>query len=82
MLAREGNIGLALARIVGRERERDQLGPRAGLRDDLFGGLPNREFDRIAEVDRAGEIRRQIRQREQLPNQIVDLGGVDKLAHP
>ena len=54
-LARERDVGAALARVVDGEGFSDEAGARAGHLDDERGELGDGEFFGIAEIDRAGE---------------------------
>src|SRR3982074_724757 len=60
LVARQRDIRAALHRIVDRQRLEDQLRLAADRCDDLLGEMLHRQLDRIAEIDRAGEIVRRM----------------------
>ena len=51
-LARPGDVGASLRRVVDGERRRHDLGGRAGHLDDDLGQLADRELARVADVHR------------------------------
>ena len=51
-----GDVGLALGRIVLRQRPAHELRGRAGHRQHLLGQLQDGELARVAEVDRPGHV--------------------------
>src|SRR4051794_3518703 len=60
--ARECNVRASLARVVLRQWRATDFTGGPGHLDDLFSEFADREFLRIAEIDRAGEIVRALHQ--------------------
>src|SRR4029077_18474020 len=75
LVARQGDVGAALQGIVDRQRPGlDELRLAADQLYDLLGEMPDRHLDRIAEIDRTGEIiRRVVHQTQPAIDQVVDV---------
>ena len=73
LLAGQGDVRLALHRVVGGQRFEDQFGFRAGHLHHLLRQFPDREFHRVAEVDRAEEVVIGIHQANEGLDQVVDI---------
>ena len=72
-VARLGDVGLALARIVGRQRPAHDLGARSRHVDHDLGELADRELGGIADVDGAGDVVGGLHQADDAVDEIVDI---------
>jgi hypothetical protein len=64
---------LALPSIVGRRRLGRQFRLRADELEDGFGELDHRELDRIADIDRAGDVVGGVHHTDHAVDQVVDM---------
>ena len=71
LLARERDIRLTLARIVGRQRSVHELRARARQVEDRLGQFDHGELAGIAEVDRAGEPLGRLHQAQEALDRVV-----------
>ena len=79
LAAGQGDIGLALRRIVGRQRPVDEFGLRAGQFDHQLRQLQDRELAGVAEVHRARKIVRTVHHPDDAFHQVVPVAEAARL---
>lgn len=72
-LLRQGDVWLALLGIVARQSSKHKLGYGAGQCKYAFSELPDAEFLRIAQIDRASEIIRAVHQFHHSVDKVIDV---------
>ena len=69
----QGNVWAALARVVLRKGQIEDLRSRSRLLDDKLGESLDGELGRIPQIDRTGEIGGRVHQTDEALNQVIDI---------